>query len=1076
MRSHETLDATPQAVGRTRASPAEENENTKEMLPVIPERKRSISAEPDKTVFFNDPKRNEIQFIGTNYIRTSKYTILTFLPMNLLEQFRRVANIYFLLNAVIAAIPGVSPILPITAALPLIFVLSVAAIKDGFEDYQRHQQDDKANSMPCNVLRVGSQKPTTVRSQDVVVGDILIIKDKEEVVADALVLNSTLPESLVYIDTAMLDGETNLKSRRATRQMLSIAALQTLGGIAGLKGEIVIQKPEPSLSTWKGQMTLSGHDAIPLGIEQFLYRGSIVRDTGTTYAVVVYVGPVTKMFLNLKKKAPKSSVLDQKLNKLILAVFLTQQIFVTLMCGGAVWFNDSYHTGGWYLSTVRFEKTGAGLFFWKYLTFFVLISNFIPISLFVTLELCKAVQALFMMWDLNMYHTTPDGREQHCTPKTSNLNEQLSVVKYVFSDKTGTLTKNVMQYIGGTTAHYSPLADVDKLVLDAASAKYFTHLAVCNTALALPQENGTIQYQSVSPDEVALCDAAAKCGVILRERSQKLMTINVLGMDVEFEILSVLEFTADRKMMSIVLREKNTSDIVLFTKGADSNMEPNIVNYTDQINAELARFALMGFRTLLLGTRVIPPDEFAEWAQLYDRALCDMNDRETAVRNACLRLENSMDFAGITAIEDELQEQVPETIRMMLNAKIVVWMLTGDKRETAVNVGVSCGLVRPQVDVLVHIRKDDVVERLQEGLRHCRSGKPVCLCLDGESFRNIEKFHKDPFMEVGLIVRCSVCCRLTPGQKATIVRFFQEHGESTLSIGDGANDVPMIQESYVGIGIMGLEGAQAELTSDYAVPRFKHLQRLLFVHGRYALYRNTMCVLYSLYKNACLALIQIIYSYYNGFSGQSFFDSWLLAIFNMVFCSFPPLSMGMFEKDIPEAVLLSDPTLYTSLALGQYMNPRILLAWTFETFVDGILIFFVSFATLLTDDHSPNTGRTTNIEIMGTMIMTTLIFTFNTRSILMIRTWTIIPAFALYFSYFLYFFSIFVYSSMDMMAGNSRFLDVGKELWGSVKTTLYILLFAVGWKTATTFALSAVHFNFFPTDSERRLKEYIGGR
>eukprot|EP00759_Apiculatamorpha_spiralis_P043499 PhF_6_TR40821/c0_g1_i1/m.61764/K14802/DRS2, ATP8A; phospholipid-transporting ATPase len=1035
-------------------------------------RRKSMSGEPDKAVTFNNPGINNTIFTFTNYIKTSKYTVITFLPMNLLEQFRQVSNIFFLLNVIITLIPGVSPIVPATAALPLIFVLTVAAFKDGFEDFQRHVQDDKANSMPARVLRAGNPTIQVVRSQDVVVGDILVIENNQEVVADAIVVHSSLPEGLVYIDTAMLDGETNLKSRRVTRQMVRLEELHKPETLVAVQGRVVIQKPEPTLGSWRGVVEMNGEN-YPLSIEQYLYRGAVVRDTEFAYALVVYVGPLTKMFLNLKKRAPKSSILDRKLNKLIGAIFLVKELIGLCLCGGAIWFQDtSDNSKAWYLNGLG-EYSGAGLYFWRYLTYFVLLSNFIPISLFVTLELCKAVQALLMMWDLNMYHVTPDGRVQHCKPKTSNLNEQLSVVKYIFSDKTGTLTKNQMQYIGGTTSMHVRIENIATLSVDADNSKYFTHLALCNTCLPKVLDTGVITYQSVSPDEVALCDAATSVGIVLRERSLNSLTLAILGHNVNFEILSVLEFTAERKMMSVVVREQGTSEILLFTKGADSSMKPNIVDWVDTIDSDLDHFALTGFRTLVLGMRVLPEDEYHDWAIAYDAAKCNMHDKEAAVHRACLQLEQRLNFAGVTAIEDELQEQVPETIRMMLNAKIVVWMLTGDKRETAVNVGVSCGLVRPQVDSIVHLRQDDVVDKLQLGITHVKNGRPVCAVLDGDAFREIEKYHKDLFMELGLKVRCSVCCRLSPGQKATIVRFFQQSGESTLAIGDGANDVPMIQESYVGIGIMGLEGAQAELTSDYAVPRFKHLQRLLFVHGRNCLQRNTSCVLYSLYKNAFLTTTQILYQFYSGFSGNPFYDSWLLAVFNMIFCSLPPLAMGMFEKDIPDEVALADPTLYTPLREGQFDDWKKVLGIFSEVLFDGFFVFFLCWGTLQNDDMHSLSGRTTGSTILNTMTMTAVIFVCYTRAVLMFRTWTVIPLFCAYYSYAAYFFVIFVYSTMEDMSGSSSFYQTGVELWTGVKTTLYILFFAFGWKLLYPFSLMAFLRNYYPEKSEGWLQKWV---
>eukprot|EP00760_Papus_ankaliazontas_P008922 PhM_4_TR13946/c0_g2_i1/m.5256/K14802/DRS2, ATP8A; phospholipid-transporting ATPase len=1026
-----------------------------------------------RSIAINNSDVNKKAFRVGNYIVTSKYNIFTFLPLNLLEQFTRVSNIYFLLNVIICLIPGVSPIVPATAAMPLIFVLLVAAVKDGFEDYQRHVQDDVANSMPTVVIRQGVR--TQVRSQDVVVGDILLLENDKEVPADAVLLGTGLSESLAYIDTAMLDGETNLKSRRAARAFVAMPQL-TESGVGAVSGSFTVQEPDPKLSMWQGVANLTGA-VVPLNIEQFLYRGAVVRNTPWTLAIVVYVGKETKMFLNLKKKAPKSSILDRKLNKLIASIFLFKEIVGLMLCAGTVWFEEhSSSRGAWYLDSEGVN--GIGLFFWRYLTYFVLFSNMIPISLFVTLEVCKAAQALWMLWDVHMFHVTPDGREQSCKPRTSNLNEQLSVVKYVFSDKTGTLTTNTMVYVGGTSAKYANVrgnecvvgAPVAGDVLD-----YFLHLAVCNTALPFPCEDEARprRYESVSPDEVALCDAATRCGVVLSERSMHKMVVDVRGTQRVFRILATLEFNADRKMMTIVLEDEATGVITQYTKGADTSVAPNCVDRTDDIDVELSRFAQNGLRTLVLGQRVLSREDLAAWQTTYDKAQCEMDNREAAINAACLCLEKDMMFGGITAIEDALQDSVPETINMMLDAAIVVWMLTGDKRETAVNVGVSCGLVRPQIDTLVQLHVDGVSEMLAEGTALCKSGKTVCAVLDGMTFDIIEHNYHDLFMEFGLRVRSAVCCRLTPGQKATIVRFFQQHGESTLAIGDGANDVSMIQESYVGIGIMGLEGSQAELTSDYAIPRFKHLQRLLFVHGRYSLYRNSMCVAYSLYKNVCLCVSQVLYTMYSGYSGTTVFDSWLLAVFNMVFCSLPPLCLGIFERDIPEAVAARFPTLYAPLRLGEFGNLFTVFAWGLEAILQGLTLFFMIYPTMLIDDVDPDGGRTSGLALTGTLLMTTIIFTLNTRAILTFREWTVIPLFAIFASYLLYFFTVFVYSAIPLVTESSSFYNMGAMVWSRVKLPMYLLLFAVGWSSIVPFAFIFCQRRFRSTTADVLSRWYI---
>eukprot|EP00760_Papus_ankaliazontas_P008921 PhM_4_TR13946/c0_g1_i6/m.5260/K14802/DRS2, ATP8A; phospholipid-transporting ATPase len=350
-----------------------------------------------------------------NFIRTSKYTLFTFLPLNLYEQFRKVANLYFLLNMIIALIPGASPITPVTAVLPLMFVVAVASIKDAYEDWCRHKADTAANNMKCTVIRDGAA--TEVPSKDVQVGDVLYIENGEEIRADCILLSSSLPEGIAYIDTAQLDGETNVKSRKA-RSALTSSNYLTHASLKDAPVVAVIEENKPSLVQWKGVLMCDGVK-VPQGIEQFMYRGAVLRNTEWAYGLVAYAGIHTKLFLNLKQKPPKFSYMDHTLNRLILGIFSVKHVFLFVLSGMAIWWTESSDNQyAWYLNDRLTEVTGAAIFGWRYMTYFILLSYMIPISLFVTLELCKAMQAVLMSWDNEMRYVTPCGKEQHCVFKT----------------------------------------------------------------------------------------------------------------------------------------------------------------------------------------------------------------------------------------------------------------------------------------------------------------------------------------------------------------------------------------------------------------------------------------------------------------------------------------------------------------------------------------------------------------------------------------------------------------------------------------------------------------------------------
>jgi magnesium-transporting ATPase (P-type) len=193
-----------------------------------------------------------------------------------------------------------------------------------------------------------------------------------------------------------------------------------------------------------------------------------------------------------------------------------------------------------------------------------------------------------------------------------------------------------------------------------------------------------------------------------------------------------------------------------------------------------------------------------------------------------------------------------------------------------------------------------------------------------------------------------IACRVSPKQKALLVRTVRTYVEPepmTLAIGDGANDVGMIQEAHVGVGISGLEGCQAVNASDFAIAQFRFLEDLLLIHGRYNFNRMARVVLYSFYKNAVLATLLVVYSLQNLFSGTTLFDSWLISMFNFV-CFFPIFFVGLFDRDVDKDYVRLNPQLYAAGHHAEEMSLRKVIRWVVTTIVHLVIIYYLSIPVL----------------------------------------------------------------------------------------------------------------------------------
>ncbi|XP_058824499.1 phospholipid-transporting ATPase ID isoform X4 [Topomyia yanbarensis] len=731
-------------------------------------RLRSIFGENERRIRANDREYNTQFKYANNYIKTSKYSILTFLPLNLLEQFQRLANFYFLCLLILQLIPAISSLTPVTTAIPLIGVLMLTAIKDAYDDFQRHMSDSQVNNRRSKTLRHG--KLVDEKWSGVQVGDIIRMDNDQFVAADILLLSSSEPNGLCFIETAELDGETNLKCKQCLVETAVMGNQEDL--LWRFNGEIVCEPPNNLLNKFDGTLSWK-NQRYPLDNDKILLRGCIIRNTQWCYGVVIFAGKDTKLMQNSGKTKFKRTTIDRLLNFIIIGIVF----FLLSICGfctiaSAIWEAIVGYKFQIYLpwENIIPKDYLQGATIIGCLVFFsyaIVLNTVVPISLYVSVEVIRFAQSFLINWDEQMYY---DKTKTHAKARTTTLNEELGQIQYIFSDKTGTLTQNIMTFNKcsiagraygdvidlrtGETIEVSEVTEpvdftfnpeyepdfrwFDQGLLDAVRAdeehahSFFRLLALCHTVM--PEEkNGRLEYQAQSPDEAALVSAARNFGFVFRSRAPNSITIEVMGRTEEYELLSILDFNNVRKRMSVILRRNDT--ILLYCKGADSVIYDRLGNNQQDLKTRtqehLNKFAGEGLRTLVLAERRLTKEFFDSWLLRQREAALSLDAREDKLGAIYDEIECEMHLIGVTAIEDKLQDGVPQTIANLQMAGIKVWVLTGDKQETAINIGYSCQLLTDDmvdvfiIDGLTKLEVEQQLRKYMESLRIVNTYQPT---------------------------------------------------------------------------------------------------------------------------------------------------------------------------------------------------------------------------------------------------------------------------------------------------------------------------------------------------------------
>lgn len=1107
-------------------------------------------------------------------------------------------------------VPGLSTTGSYTTILPLLFFVCLTIAKEGYDDYRRHRLDKVENAYFATVLGrqdkyTGQLKPVTkwtkwnpfvtnsttqprpvpdeeyqgvkwvpVRWSDIKVGDLIRLTRDEPVPADVILLHSDGENRIAYIETMALDGETNLKSKQVAHV---IQGCGTIEGISKAGAQFVVEDPNPDLFSYNGRVTV-GEKTVPLTSNEVIYRGSVVRNTRTAIALVVNTGEDCKIRMNANKHPKaKKPALERVVNKIVVVLATYVIILSVGVSMGYVKWQKETERHSWYLEQAKVP------FYQIIIAFIIMFNNVIPLSLYISLEIVKIGQLLMLNSDINMYDEESD------TPARCNTNtilENLGQVGYIFSDKTGTLTDNVMKFrkisVAGTVwlhqmdleqqvtdefdavklmevesssepsvyktepvtvvireeqpelasrisfaspsrpsvsprpsmspsrpsfggrrsssiwrstgrpDHVQPdvttadLLDYIRLRPNSAFSRkakqYLLVMALCHTCLPEHKENGELEFQAASPDELALVRAAQELGYLVINRTTQTITLKIShpdghDEDSRYEILDVIEFSSARKRMSIVVRYPD-GRISVICKGADSHILPRLkmsqlakqkateVRKSADLERELYRrseqqeprnsfggrpslsvrrisglstdkstsrrpkvdrsksfefgrlarrsedkprtsvnargvsidaprgqylntpvhyqqpvpehldflddplihddsevftqcfkhiddFATEGLRTLLFAQKFVSEQEYRTWKKTWDAAATSLVNRQERVEAAGDMLEQSFDLVGATAIEDKLQKGVPETIDKLRRANIKIWMLTGDKRETAINIAHSARICQAGSDLyILDITKGALDSQLIALSEDLTAGSiHSVVVIDGQTLAAVEKSTElsGQFYSVMLQVDSVICCRASPAQKALLVRTVRNRLKKfrgkkrrglTLAIGDGANDLAMISASHVGVGISGKEGLQAARVADYAIAQFHFLQRLLLVHGRWNYVRTAKFILCTFWKEMFFYLPTAQYQWYTGYSGTSLYEATSLTVFNTLFTSLCTICMGIWEQDLSAETLLAVPELYIYGQRNKGLNIWRFARWMLLGAIEGVVAWY----------------------------------------------------------------------------------------------------------------------------------------
>ncbi|KAJ2662137.1 putative aminophospholipid-translocase [Coemansia sp. RSA 1200] len=932
-----------------------------------------------------------------NVVSNNKYNIITFLPIVLFEQFKFFFNLYFLLVALSQFVPQLRIGYLFTYVGPLVFVLAVTMAKEWHDDHARKKRDKEANSQRYTRLDVDG--PVVVPSAKIRVGDLVRIEKNQRVPADMLLLRTTESSGACFVRTDQLDGETDWKLRIAVPPTQK---LRDNADLFQLHGSVYADAPHKDIYDFVGTLTidsgLPGAEAetlpvtVPLGAENTLWANTTLA-SGSAVGYVIYTGRDTRAAMNTGHAKTKVGILDSEVNRLSKILFV-----VTLALSLAMVALDGFKAV-WYVTLFRFlillssiipislrVNLDMGKSFYSMtierdaeIAGSVVRNSMIPEEL-GRIEYCltdKTGTLTRNEMELKRIHMgvmayTLETSDEVTRHVRANLKDRIPTSETLNSASGAAQQPVSLADAGGVgslaVGHGKARRDMPQRVFDMVESLALCHnvtpaeeSAMDNDADAASLHDARLgvavarpmAYQASSPDEVAIVKWTELVGVVLAERTLTSITLRLDALIPEtqdghgvaptltYDILHVFPFTSESKRMGVVVRSRLTGDIYFVQKGADAVMT-RIVQFNDWLDEECGNMARDGLRTLVVGRKRISKDTYARFEAAYQRAKVTVVGRADAMQSVVAEyLENDLELLGLTGVEDRLQDNVRATLELLGNAGIKVWMLTGDKVETATCVAVSARLVRR--DQLVHVISGlRTAHEVSDALETLRTLSDCCLIIDGDSLQVTLDFFRDEFVQVASTLSAVVCCRCSPTQKADIVRLIQRFTRKrVLAVGDGGNDVSMIQAANVGVGLVGKEGKQASLAADFSINQFSYLARLLLWHGRNSYKRSAKLAQFVIHRGLIISIMQVVFSALFYFAPIALFQGLLLVGYTTVYTMAPVFSL-VLDRDISEDIAMLYPELYAELTKGRSLSYKTFFTWLLISIYQGGALMMIA--------------------------------------------------------------------------------------------------------------------------------------
>ncbi|XP_070132000.1 probable phospholipid-transporting ATPase IIB isoform X14 [Equus przewalskii] len=937
----------------------------------ICQRKRELKA---RTVWLGYPEKCEEKH-PRNSIKNQKYNVFTFIPGVLYEQFKFFLNLYFLIVSCSQFVP----------ALKIGYLYTYWA--------------------PLN----------------------------QRIPSDMVFLRTSEKAGSCFIRTDQLDGETDWKLK------VAVSCTQRLPALG--------EDSDPPV-----------HES--LSIENTLWASTIVA-SGTVIGVVIYTGKETRSVMNTSNPKNKVGLLDLELNQ------LTKALFLALVALSLVMVTLQGFVGPWYRNLFRF---------------LLLFSYIIPISLRVNLDMGKAAYGWMIMRDENIPGTVV---------RTSTIPEELGRLVYLLTDKTGTLTQNEMIFkrlhLGTVSYGTDTMDEIQSHVMNSYSQMYSqasgnnasstpprkaqssapkvrksvssrVHEAVKAIALChnvtpvyearagvtgeteyaevdqdFSDENRT--YQASSPDEVALVQWTESVGLTLVNRDLTSMQLRTPGGQIlTYCVLQMFPFTSESKRMGVIVRDESTAEITFYMKGADVAMS-TIVQYNDWLEEECGNMAREGLRTLVVAKRALTEEQYQDFESRYSQAKLSVHDRTLKVAAVVESLEREMELLCLTGVEDQLQADVRPTLEMLRNAGIKIWMLTGDKLETATCIAKSSHLVSRTQDIHTFRPVTSRGEAHLE-LNAFRRKHDCALVISGDSLEVCLRYYEHELAELACQCPAVVCCRCSPTQKARIVKLLQQRtGKRTCAIGDGGNDVSMIQAADCGIGIEGKEGKQASLAADFSITQFKHIGRLLMVHGRSSYKRSAALGQFVMHRGLIISTMQAVFSSVFYFASVPLYQGFLMVGYATIYTMFPVFSLVLDQDVKPEMAMLY-PELYKDLTKGRSLSFKTFLVWVLISIYQGGILMYG--ALLLFESEF--------VHVVA-ISFTALILTELLMVALTVRTWHWLMVVAEFLSLGCY---------IASLAFLNEYFGIGRVSFGAFLDVAFITTVTFLWKVSAITVVSCL--------------------